>query len=83
VVFAICDQCGHVDEFSDSAIERRLKGWSKDNRFRLSAATVELHGQCARCDGVAVADAPAVEAAPAPAQAAAQPARRARKAPAA
>lgn len=79
VVFAICDQCGHVDEFSDSAIEKRLKGWSKDNSFRISAATVELHGQCVRCDGVAVAatDAPAV--APAPAK----PARRARKAPAA
>ena len=89
VVFAICDQCGHVDEFSDSAIERRLKGWSKDNRFRLSAATVELHGQCARCDGapVAAADAPAVAAGPAaPAESAApaaKPARRARKAPAA
>lgn len=75
VVFAICDQCGHVDEFSDSAIEKRLKGWSKDNSFRMSAATVELHGQCVRCDGVAVA-APAAEPA-------AKPARRARKAPAA
>lgn len=82
VVFAICDQCGHVDEFSDSAIERRLSGWSKDNGFRMGAATVELHGQCARCDGPAVE----VAAAPAqalPAQAAAKPARRARKAPAA
>ena len=79
VVFAICDQCGHVDEFSDSAIERRLKGWSKDNRFRLSAATVELHGQCARCDGAA--DVPAVHAAPA--EPAVKPARRARQAAAA
>ena len=81
VVFAICDQCGHVDEFSDSAIERRLSGWSKDNGFRMGAATVELHGQCARCDGAPVAAgpaAPAESAAPA-----AKPARRARKAPAA
>ena len=81
VVFAICDQCGHVDEFSDSAIERRLSGWSKDNGFRMGAATVELHGQCARCDGLAVEVAAAAQALPA--QAAAKPARRARKAPAA
>ncbi|WP_159912666.1 Fur family transcriptional regulator [Pantoea sp. 18069] len=86
VVFAICDQCGRVDEFSDTAIERRLKGWSKDNGFRMSAATVELHGQCARCDA-AVAGAAAAGAAPAvkaaPAEPAAKPARRARQAPAA
>lgn len=49
VVFAICDQCGHVDEFADNAIERRLKGWSKDEGFQMSVATVELHGKCARC----------------------------------
>lgn len=50
VVFAICDQCGRVDEFADQAIERRLKGWSKDNDFRMGAATVEMHGICGRCD---------------------------------
>ncbi len=81
VVFAICDQCGHVDEFSDSAIERRLSGWSKDNGFRMAAATVELHGQCARCDAGAVPLPAALQAAPA--EAATKPARRARKVPAA
>lgn len=50
VVFAICDQCGHVDEFSDPAIERRLKAWSKESAFRMSTATVEMHGTCGRCD---------------------------------
>lgn len=49
VVFAICDQCGHVDEFSDQAIERRLKGWAKDHAFRVRATTVEMHGTCGRC----------------------------------
>lgn len=59
VVFAICDQCGHLDEFSDQAIERRLKGWSRDHAFRMSAATVEMHGICSRCETP-----PAVAAAP-------------------
>ena len=61
VVFAICDRCGHVDEFSDAVIERRLNGWSKDNGFRMSATTVELHGQCARCDGTPADAVPAAE----------------------
>ncbi len=96
VVFAICDQCGNVDEFADSAIERRLKGWSKDEGFQMSAATVELHGKCARCQASGAAGAtPGAQAAPAvtaavvaaPAEAEAEaaapskPARRARKAP--
>lgn len=49
-VFAICDVCGSVDEFSDAAIERRLKGWANDHAFRMNAATVEMHGVCGRCD---------------------------------
>ncbi|MFN3734373.1 Fur family transcriptional regulator [Comamonas testosteroni] len=59
VVFAICDQCGQVKEFSDQAIERRLKGWSKDHAFRMSKASVEMLGTCGRCDHP-----PAVESAP-------------------
>jgi len=83
VVFAICDQCGHVDEFADSAIERRLKGWSKDEGFQMSAATVELHGKCVRCHAGAAAElgTPAEAPAVATAEPAAKPARRARKAP--
>ncbi|MFT4173377.1 MAG: Fur family transcriptional regulator [Rhodocyclaceae bacterium] len=47
--FAICDNCGHVDEFSDTAVERRLKGWSNDHAFKLTSATVELRGTCETC----------------------------------
>ena len=53
VVFAICDQCGHVDEFPDTAIERRLKGWSREHAFRMHSAAVEMHGTCGRCDAPA------------------------------
>ncbi|WP_028603211.1 Fur family transcriptional regulator [Ottowia thiooxydans] len=49
VVFAICDQCGHVDEFSDTAIDRRLKSWSRENSFKLNTAAVEMHGICSDC----------------------------------
>ncbi|MPN21110.1 Zinc uptake regulation protein [bioreactor metagenome] len=50
IVFAICDECGHVDEFADAAVERRLKGWSKDHAFKMSSATVEMHGTCSQCE---------------------------------
>ncbi|MBY4897127.1 Fur family transcriptional regulator [Cupriavidus sp. AU9028] len=49
VVFAICDNCGRVDEFSDAAIERRLKGWGKDHAFRMHSAAIEMHGTCGNC----------------------------------
>ncbi len=49
IVFAICDKCGHVDEFSDAAIERRLKGWGRDHAFKMNTAAIEMHGTCANC----------------------------------
>jgi Fur family zinc uptake transcriptional regulator len=61
-VFAICDQCGHVDEFADTAIERRLKGQTKERAFRMNTAMVEVHGTCANCSGGA---SPGEDAAPA------------------
>lgn len=49
VVFAICDQCGQVNEFPDQTIERRLKAWAKNNAFHMHTATVEMHGTCDQC----------------------------------
>lgn len=49
LAFAICDRCGQVDEFSDAMIERRLKGWARDQAFAISTAALELHGTCAGC----------------------------------
>jgi len=49
VAFAICDRCGHVDEFSDEAVSGRLTAWAEGRRFRLDKTTVELRGACANC----------------------------------
>src|SRR5690554_1361870 len=35
VAFAICENCGQVDEFSDPAVEKRLKGWAGEHSFTL------------------------------------------------
>ena len=49
VAFAICETCGQVDEFSDAAIEKRLKNWAQDHSFTLAKTTIELRGTCAGC----------------------------------
>lgn len=47
--FAICDSCGHVDEFTDNDLRRSLGRWMKSNAFSMSSSTIELHGRCATC----------------------------------
>ncbi|WP_026381936.1 Fur family transcriptional regulator [Afifella pfennigii] len=49
VAFAICDNCGQVDEFSDATVEKRLKGWANDHSYKLTKSTIELRGTCAAC----------------------------------
>ena len=49
--FAICDTCGHVEEFFDPAIGRGLMRWSKGQAFTLEKVTVELRGLCRDCRG--------------------------------
>lgn len=49
IAFAICDNCGQVDEFADDVVEERLKGWSKDHGFYLAKTTIEMRGTCATC----------------------------------
>lgn len=51
VAFAICDGCGSVREFSDSAVAGRLCEWSAANAFQLRKATIELRGLCSDCAG--------------------------------
>jgi len=47
-VFAICDDCGGVEEFSLPK-EVGLKAAASRTGFETSNMTVELHGRCAGC----------------------------------
>jgi Fur family zinc uptake transcriptional regulator len=49
VVFAICDGCGEVVEWSDEAVESRLDAQAGAHDFRIESAIVELRGTCAAC----------------------------------
>lgn len=49
VAFAICSDCGQVDEFVDEVVEDRLKGWAERTAFRLGRTTIEMRGTCATC----------------------------------
>src|ERR1035441_9702410 len=49
VVFAICRECGHVDELAGDALTKHLKANAKQQGFRVDAVTIELQGKCAFC----------------------------------
>jgi Fur family zinc uptake transcriptional regulator len=51
IAFAICTDCGRVDEFADPQIRSRLEAWAESHDFALKQATLELRGLCARCRG--------------------------------
>ncbi len=47
--FAICEDCGRVDEFADAGVEDRLLGWAAANGFKAERTTIELRGHCKAC----------------------------------
>jgi Fur family zinc uptake transcriptional regulator len=47
--FAICDRCGHVDEFVDQSVGRSLGALVQQHAFSLRSATIELRGLCGNC----------------------------------
>ncbi|MEQ1770052.1 MAG: Fur family transcriptional regulator [Devosia sp.] len=49
IAFAICEGCGHVDEFADKSVEKRLGQWSESAGFVPRLTTIELRGLCAGC----------------------------------
>lgn len=53
--FAICCDCGRVDEFVDADISRSLLRWAKHNAFSMDNTTIEIRGRCAACAGIAQA----------------------------
>jgi Fur family transcriptional regulator, zinc uptake regulator len=48
-VFAICRNCGHVDELAEAGVVQRLQSDATRLGFHVEAATIELRGRCASC----------------------------------
>lgn len=51
VAFAICDRCGHVDEFLDAKVFAQLEAGLADRRFTPRSSAIEVHGTCGACNG--------------------------------
>lgn len=49
VAFAICEDCGQVEEFSDALVRERLGAWSASHGFKVEKTTIEIRGHCAAC----------------------------------
>lgn len=49
VAFAVCDECGAVEEFESKDLTRCLLGWASQQKFSLHKTTLELRGLCASC----------------------------------
>lgn len=49
IAFAICEDCGQVDEFSDEVVRNRLGAWSAAKGFKTEKTTIEIRGHCAAC----------------------------------
>jgi Fur family transcriptional regulator, zinc uptake regulator len=47
--FAICEDCGKVDEFVDEPVNQRLKAWANEHGFKAERTTIELRGHCGDC----------------------------------
>lgn len=56
IAFAICDTCGHIDEFSDKDLSRSLGRWAKNHTFALGSTAIEIRGQCAVCTSLSEAE---------------------------
>jgi Fur family transcriptional regulator, zinc uptake regulator len=50
-VFAICEECGAVNEFSDRNVVKHLAEWGKGAAFSIQNMTIELRGICCSCAG--------------------------------
>ena len=51
--FAICDNCGHIDELVDTTLSKSLQRLAKTRSFSPACSTIEIHGRCAACTGLA------------------------------
>lgn len=47
--FAICDECGHVEEIEQPVVASGIESWVQDSQFTVNTITLELHGNCRSC----------------------------------
>ncbi|AHK44597.1 MULTISPECIES: Fur family transcriptional regulator [Ensifer] len=47
--FTICEGCGQVTEFHDTAIEQRLSALTRAQNFKTEKTTIEIRGHCQSC----------------------------------
>jgi Fur family zinc uptake transcriptional regulator len=47
--FAICSDCGTIEEMVDPQVLRRLQARATRRGFKINDTTIELRGQCADC----------------------------------
>lgn len=48
-VFAICDNCGNVDELVDNDVAAKLARRAAAKSFTVKSTTIELRGTCGEC----------------------------------
>jgi Fur family transcriptional regulator, zinc uptake regulator len=48
-VFAICSDCGAIEELFDASVLKRLRARASERGFKVNQTTIELKGQCAAC----------------------------------
>lgn len=48
-VFAICETCGKVSEFSDTELSKDVSARARQDGFHLKKTTIELRGECKDC----------------------------------
>ncbi len=46
----VCMDCGHVEEFVDTAIEARQEDIARDRQFEIKEHSLVLYGRCLRAD---------------------------------
>lgn len=49
IAFAICNDCGQVNEFADKVVSERLQKWVGDRGFKASSTAIEIRGLCSAC----------------------------------
>jgi Fur family transcriptional regulator, zinc uptake regulator len=48
-IFAICSDCGSIEELFDTAILKRLHARAAERSFKVKSTTIEMRGQCTDC----------------------------------